>query len=88
MTDKLSAHTTPIGIMAISAPSEKKPIPMISSAAPKMNSISVPVGMGVSVKLRRRTINVIGRTEESASLIFSFKFFPHACTSLSFFQKE
>ena len=72
-----------MGIMAISAPREKKPMPTISNAAPSRKSISVPMGMGASVKESSRTIMVIGSTDESASDIFSFSFFRNQFTSRS-----
>ena len=74
---------SPMGIMAMSAPSEKKPIPTISMPAPSKNSTIVPLGMGASVKLSASTITVMGSTEESASDIFSLSFFFNKCTSLS-----
>ena len=66
---------SPIGIIAISTPSEKKPMPTMSRPAPKRKSISVPIGMGAVVKERIRTMSVTGSTEERASLIFSLSFF-------------
>ncbi len=69
---------SPMGIIAISAPREKKPIPTISIAAPSKKSIRVPVGMGARVKLRSSTMTVTGSTEVRDSEIFSFSFF---CTA-------
>ena len=66
---------SPMGIMAMSAPREKNPIPTMSIAAPNRKSSSVPIGIGARVKLSKSTITVIGRTDESASEIFSFSFF-------------
>ena len=64
---------SPSGIMEISAPSEKKPMPTTSSTAPAKNSSSVPSGIGATVMLSTSTIPVIGNTEDNASRIFSFK---------------
>ena len=66
---------SPMGIMAISAPREKKPIPTISITAPMRNIIMVPTGSGASVKLNSNTMAVIGNTEDKASRIFSASFF-------------
>ena len=59
---------SPMGIMAMSAPSVKKPMPRMSSAAPARNSISVESSMGTT------TIRVIGMTALSDSWILSFSF--------------
>ena len=69
---------SPIGIMDISAPSEKNPIPTTSRTAPSTNSRMVPMGMGVIVILNKNTMQVIGSTEDNASLIFSFNFVIHS----------
>ena len=63
---------SPMGIMAISVPREKKPIPTIRRQAPVRNIIMVPAGRGVMVTLSRITINVIGSTDVRDSIIFSF----------------
>ena len=65
---------SPISIIDISAPSEKKPMPIISMTAPHANRSIVPIGIGVIVMLNKNTIQVIGNTEVNASLIFSFSF--------------
>lgn len=52
---------SPMGIMDISAPNEKNPIPTTSRTAPSKN-----------------TMQVIGNTEDNASLIFSFNFVIHS----------
>ena len=63
---------SPIGIIDISTPKVKKPIPRISSTAPKINKIRAPGVKGAIVILRIKTITVIGRTEETDSRTFSF----------------
>ena len=60
--------------MDISAPSWKKPIPTTSIMAPTMNITMVPISMGTSNMLNRRTIPVMGSTAERDSKIFSFSF--------------
>ena len=65
---------SPMGIMAMSAPREKNPMPTISMPAPSRNSSSVPMGMGASVKLSTSMMTVMGSTEERDSAIFSFSF--------------
>ena len=62
---------SPIGIIAISAPIVKKPIPIISSAEPARNTNIVPEGIGTKTTLTISTIKVIGSTEPNASIIFS-----------------
>ena len=64
-----------MGIMAMSAPREKNPIPRISIIAPMRNISMVPTGSGASVKLNSNTMAVIGSTEVNASRIFSASFF-------------
>ena len=64
---------SPIGIMDISAPIVKKPMPIISITAPNKNSTNAPEDNGKSVILRIKTIAVNGSTEASDSIIFSFK---------------
>ena len=65
---------SPIGVIAISAPSWKNPIPTISMTAPVRNITMLPSSIGTKKILSIRTIPVIGRTAESDSLIFSFSF--------------
>ena len=65
---------SPMGIMAMSAPSVKKPMPRMSSAAPARNSISVESSMGTTVMPSASTIRVIGMTALSDSWILSFSF--------------
>lgn len=69
----LLAMPSPIGIMDISAPIVKKPMPIISITAPNKNSTNAPEDNGKSVMLRIKTIAVNGSTEASDSIIFSFK---------------
>ena len=63
----------PIGVIAVSAPTVKNAIPTMSITAPVMNDMSILLGMGAMVKHSKRTIPVIGSTDESASFILSFK---------------
>jgi hypothetical protein len=63
---------SPMGIIAISAPRVKKPMPMMSRAAPTINIRIVPVCIS-KITAAIRIIAVIGRTEENASIILSFK---------------
>ena len=81
---------SPIGIIAISAPSVKKPIPSISRSAPVKNSRRSAGGIGVIVTQSRKTIAVIGKTAESDSpilpLSFGFNIHPsHFITFLFYF---
>ena len=62
---------SPIGSMAVSAPSVKSPIPTISRTAPTRKASNTSDGTGAMVKQRIRTISVIGSTEVSASRTFS-----------------
>ena len=63
---------SPMGIMAISAPRVKKPMPMMSRNAPIRNSIIGARGIGVIVLHNSSTMAVMGSTAERDSLIFSF----------------
>ena len=65
---------SPSGVIAISAPSWKKPMPTISIRAPVRNMTTLPSSIGIRKMLSIRTIPVIGSTAESDSLIFSFSF--------------
>ena len=65
---------SPMGIMAISTPRVKNPIPIIRKAAPARNSISGSRGMGVMVIPRINTMQVTGSTDDKDSVIFSFSF--------------
>ena len=62
---------SPMGIMAISAPSVKRPIPTINITAPVINIAMVDSGMGTTVMLSSSTTPVTGSTAASDSLIFS-----------------
>lgn len=67
---------SPMGIIAMSAPREKSPMPNTRRMAPSRNIISVPTGMlGARVKLSSSTMAVMGITEERDSKVFAFKFF-------------
>lgn len=59
--------SSPMGIMAMSAPRVNSPMPTISSAAPARNSINGASGMGVIVTHRAITIKVMGSTALSDS---------------------
>ena len=81
-TERLPIRTTspptpsPMGIMAMSAPREKSPIPTTRRMAPSRNIIRVPAGIsGARVKLSTSTMAVMGITEESDSRVFAFRFF-------------
>ena len=58
---------SPMGIMDISTPKVKKPMPTIRSTAPNKNSVSVPGVSGAMEILKTSTINVIGSTEVTDS---------------------
>jgi hypothetical protein len=64
----------PRGVMAVSAPSWKKPMPIISRTAPVRNNARVLICIGTSVTLKSKTIIVMGSTLDRDSLIFSFNF--------------
>ena len=64
----------PSGVIAISAPSWKSPIPIINKIAPVRNNTKVLISSGTNVILRINTIIVIGRTLERDSFVFSFSF--------------
>ncbi len=61
----------PIGVIAVSAPSVKKAMPIISIAAPVRNDTSMLFGIGETVKQSTITIKVIGSTDVRASLNLS-----------------
>lgn len=67
---QLRAYLSPMGIMAISTPRVKNPIPIIRKAAPARNSISGSRGMGVMVIPRINTMQVTGSTDDKDSVIF------------------
>ena len=56
----------------MSATSQDKAIHTLCLAAPIRNDISILLGMGAIVKHSKRTIQVIGSTEEIDSFILSF----------------
>ena len=62
---------SPIGVIAISAPSVKNIIPMMIRAAPMMKHRRMLEDTGAIVKHRKRTIPTIGITATSASRSFS-----------------
>jgi len=65
---------SPSGIIAISTPSWKNPIPIINMSAPTRNMATVPISIGTRKMLRIKTIAVIGRTADRDSNVFSFSF--------------
>ena len=64
----------PKGVMEISAPSWKKPMPTMRSTAPVKNKASVPTSIGTSVTLSTSTMIVMGSTLVRASRVFSLSF--------------
>ena len=62
---------SPMGVMAISAPRVKRPMPAISRTAPIKKASSVSVGTGEMVKHSASTMAVMGSTEARASRTFS-----------------
>ena len=74
--DLVNARPTcsPMGIMAMSAPSVKKPMPMIKNTAPTRNSIRVDSSIGAMVMPSASTISVTGSTELRDSCIFALSF--------------
>ena len=62
---------SPIGVIEISAPSVKKPMPMMTITAPITKQISIDAGTGMKVASRASTISVTGSTEDNDSFIFS-----------------
>ena len=62
---------SPMGVMAVSAPSVNSPMPTISSTAPIKNASRMSVGTGAIVKHSSSTMAVMGSTDASASRTFS-----------------
>ena len=63
--------SVPMGVIDTSTPRVNKPMPKISRMAPKIKEIRTPLGTGANVKLSTKTIRVMGKTEDTVSLIFS-----------------
>ena len=61
----------PIGVIPISTPTNSTASPIIISSPPNKNLPNTIGSRGVNVKFKITTINVIGKTENNASLIFS-----------------
>ena len=61
----------PIGVIDISAPSEKKPMPVTTITAPIRKLSSRSEEMGATVMHRNATMSIIGSTELTDSLTFS-----------------
>ena len=57
----------PSGVMEISAPSWKKPMPTISRTAPIKKRATVPISSGTSTTLKMSTMSVMGSTLERDS---------------------
>ena len=70
---------SPIGVIAMSAPSVKMPMPTIRQMAPTMNITNTSVGIGATVKHRIATIAVIGMTDFRDSFTFSCIFEYKGC---------
>ena len=66
---------SPIGVIAISAPSVKNIIPMIRRTAPTTKVIRTLFGMGAMLKHNTSTMPMIGNTAPNDSFSFSSKFF-------------
>ena len=64
---------SPIGVIEVSAPRVKSPIPTIIIIAPIRNARNIDDGTGINVARRNNTIKVTGRTDDSDSFIFSDK---------------
>ena len=62
---------SPMGVMEISAPREKNIMPTMTSTAPNKKLSKMPGDIGAMVKLRHRTMTMMGTTAERASDIFS-----------------
>ena len=63
----LTPMASPMGDMAMSTPSENRPMPKINNTAPPINNAMMFKGRGAREKLKARTINVMGTTEAKAS---------------------
>ena len=63
----------PMGLIAISTPEVKKPMPRTISAAPTRNSKIVPEDMGTKITLEIKKIAVMGITDVKARMIFSLR---------------
>lgn len=62
---------SPIGVIAVSAPSVNSPIPTTTNKTHTINVKNVSDGIGAIVKHKRRTIKDMGSTEENDSFILS-----------------
>ena len=60
-----------MGVIAVSAPKVKSPVPTTTLAAPSIKASIIPLSSGVTVMHKSITIIVMGKTEEKASFIFS-----------------
>jgi hypothetical protein len=65
---------SPIGLIAVSAPKVKRPMPKISITAPIRKATKIAELTGKKAISRISTIAVTGSTEDSASEIFSHRF--------------
>ena len=64
---------SPMGIIDISTPNVKNPIPIINNKAPKRNKVKIPGVKGAKVMLSSNTMVVMGNTDETDSTTFSRK---------------
>ncbi len=62
---------SPMGVMESSAPRVKNIMPTISSTPPARNSSRIPGGTGATLKHKKSTIPITGRTALNASSSFS-----------------
>ena len=62
---------SPMGVMAVSAPRVKNPMPTMSSTAPAKKARRMSTGSGARVRQRTSTMAVMGSTEDRASRTFS-----------------
>ena len=74
MRSILPPTCSPIGVMDISAPMEKKIMPMITSTDPMRNSTRILGERAAMVNPSARTISTMGSTALMDSFAFSFAF--------------
>ena len=78
----------PKGIMDISDPSVKSPMPPISSTPPSRNAIIALLGTGAMVKPSASTISMMGSTEVRDSCIGFLKIEKKPCAFCRFFRRR
>lgn len=64
---------SPIGVMDISTPKEKRIIPTIKNTAPTRNAIKIPGDIGAMLKHKISTIPMTGSTAFPVSVTFSLR---------------